>query len=143
MLTKVGRELQDELRGISCLAMEDVEDKLNIGNSRSFGVMVSTKRELKEAIATFTTNAAEKLRRQDGVCRSISVFFHTNFFRPDEQYQGFGTYVFPAPTQDTFSLIQGAYKILEDTYRSGFAYKKAGVWLTLHLTPCRHATRFI
>lgn len=130
ILTKTGREVQDELRGISCLPMEEAEDKVNIASTRSFGQEVYSKRELQEAIATFCTKAAEKLRGQESVCYHLSVFIHTNYFKDVEQYHGVASYYFQNGTSDTLKLIKGAFHVLESIYKQGLAYKKGGVILS-------------
>ena len=129
LLTKTGREVQEELRGVSCLGMEEVEDKKVIANTRSFGKDTYDKSELKEAIATFSTKVAEKLRLQDGVAFSVTVFIHTNAFKEYEQYYGVGTHNFITGTSDTVKIIKAAHKVLEGIYRPGFGYKKGGVIL--------------
>lgn len=129
LLTKTGREVQEELRGVSCLPMEEVEDKKNIANTRSFGQDVYDKRELKEAIATFCSKAAEKLRYQDGVCMGLTVFVHTNAFKEVPQYYGIGGHTFSSGTSDTVRIIKAAHQVLDEIYRHGFAYKKGGVIL--------------
>jgi DNA polymerase V len=134
LLTKTGREVQEELRGVSCLHMEEVQDKKNIANTRSFGHDVYDKKELKEALATFATKAAEKLRYQESVCFSLTAFVHTNQFKDVEQYYGVGTQTFLSGTSDTVKLIRAAHKILDDIHRPGLAYKKGGVILN-QITP--------
>ena len=134
MLTKTGREVQEELRGVSCLEMEDVPDKQNIATTRSFGHDVYDKAELKEALATFATKASEKLRYQDSVCFSITAFAHTNQHKDVEQYYGIGTQTFLSGTNDTVKIIRAAHKILDEIYRPGMAYKKGGVILN-QITP--------
>ncbi|MFZ4715422.1 MAG: Y-family DNA polymerase [Bacteriovoracaceae bacterium] len=134
LLTKVGREIQDELRGISCLPIESVEDKKNIANTRSFGSNVYLKSELREAVATFATHAAEKLRRQDSVCYSLTVFIQTNYFKEVPQYHTQGHFNFQSGTSDTFKMIKAAHEVLDQIYRGGFEYKKAGVILN-HIVP--------
>lgn len=53
----------NELRGISCLDLEDVAPpKQQIMSSRSFGSPVETLEELREAVASYVARAAEKLR---------------------------------------------------------------------------------
>ena len=137
LLTKTGRQIQDELRGISCLPMESPEDKKNTGTSRSFGDSVYTKAELREALAEFSTKAAEKLRRQKSVCYSLTAFIHTNPFKEGSpQYYGVGSENFISGTSDTFRLIKGSHQILDKIYKPGHEYKKAGVLLN-HLVP-RH-----
>jgi DNA polymerase V len=135
LLTKTGRQIQDELRGISCLAIEEAEDKKNTGNSRSFGAPVYSKRELQEALADFATHSAEKLRAQQSVCFSLTVFIHTNSFKSElPQYYGVGTKRFSSGTADTFRIIKGSHQVLEDIFKSGYEYKKAGILLN-HIVP--------
>lgn len=134
IMTKTGREIQDELRGIRCLDMEKVPDKQNIANTRSFGHDVYDKRELQEALATFATKAAEKLRYQESVCFSLAAFVHTNQFKDTEQYYGIGSVNFLSGTSDTVKIIRAAHKILDDIFKPGFAYKKGGVILS-QITP--------
>lgn len=134
LFTKTGRQIQDELRGISCLEMDTPEDLKNTGTSRSFGYDVYDKRELKEALAHFATHASLKLRRQKSVCYSISAFIHTNPFKPGPQYFGDESMTFSSGTCDTLKLINAAHEILERIYKSGYGYKKAGVMLN-HVIP--------
>jgi DNA polymerase V len=135
LLTKTGRQIQDELRGISCLAVEEAEDKKNTGNSRSFGTSVYTKRELQEALADFCTNSAAKLRAQDSVCFSLTAYIHTNPFKEGTpQYYGSGTRNFISGTSDTLRIIKGSHEILDEIYRPGLEYKKGGVLLN-HIIP--------
>jgi len=129
MLTKTGREVQEELRGVRCLEMEEVEDKENIANTRSFGQDTYDKRELREAIATFATKTAEKLRYQDSVCFGLTVFVHTNAFKEFEQYYGVASHTFITGTSDTVKMIKAAWNVLDQIYRPGFGYKKGGVIL--------------
>jgi DNA polymerase V len=50
------------LRGVPCLDLErDIPDRKSIMASRSFGRPVTALAELREAVASFTTRAAEKL----------------------------------------------------------------------------------
>lgn len=130
LLTKTGRQVQDELRGISCLDMQEVEDKKCIANTRSFGRDTYDRSELKEAIATFCTKAFEKLRQQESVCFNLSVFIHTNSFKELPQYYGSGTHTFLTGTSDTIKAIKAAHEVLDRIYRRGFAYKKGGVILS-------------
>ncbi len=134
LLTKTGREIQEELRGVSCLPLEAPEDKKNTGASRSFGTPVVTKAELKEALAHFATHSALKLRRQKSVCFSLSVFIHTHPFKEVPQYFGEGRFHFSSGTADTIKIIRGAHKVLDTIFRLGFEYKKAGVLLN-HIVP--------
>jgi DNA polymerase V len=135
LLTKTGRQIQDELRGISCLSVEAAEDKKNTGNSRSFGAPVYTKSELREALADFCTNSAEKLRAQNSVCYSLTAFIHTSPFKENSpQYYGSASRVFTSGTSDTLRIIKGSHQILDEIFKSGYEYKKGGVLLN-HIVP--------
>ncbi len=120
-----------ELRGIPCLRLEEVAPpKQQIITSRSFGRPVTALRELKEAVATFTGRAAEKLRRQGSVAQAIHVSIRTSPFREDRPYYGKGrTIPLSAPSDDTRRLVKAALEGLEAIYRPGHAYQKAGVVL--------------
>jgi DNA polymerase V len=55
-----------ELQGTPCIALEEgPPDRKTIVASRSFGRMVTERHEMEEAVASYATRAAEKMRRQD------------------------------------------------------------------------------
>lgn len=120
-----------ELRGLSCLAIEEVAPpKKQIVSSRSFGQMVTMLGQLEEAVATYMSRAAEKLRRQQSVCEAIQVFVQTNQFRPtDPQYSNAVTVPLANPSCDTRLLVRAALYGLKQIYLPGYQYKKAGVIL--------------
>jgi DNA polymerase V len=125
-----------ELRGESCIELEEVvPDKKQIVSSRSFGKDVGDYKELSEAIATYATRAAEKLRSQNSICGHISVWIETNRFKPENpQYSNAISCRLPEPTAYTPMLIKYALYLLKRIYREGYKYKKAGVTL-LDLVP--------
>ena len=121
----------NELRGISCLALEEVAPpRKQIISSRSFGQLVHTLPELSESVATYMSSAAETLRRENSVCEAIQVFVQTNPFREqDPQYSKGITIPLPNVSSDTRLLVRAALFGLKRIYRPGFAYKKTGVML--------------
>ena len=123
----------NELRGISCLELEEVTpSKQQIMSSRSFGVPVETMGELRESVASYLARAAEKLRRQNSAAGAVYVFILTNRFQEDEPQHNAGVTVPMADaTDDTLALTAAALKGLTAIFRPGFRYKKAGVMLTL------------
>lgn len=122
----------NELRGISCLALDDIaQPKQQIMSSRSFGRPVETIEELRESLASYLSRAAEKLRKQQSVSAAVYVFIQTNRFNKDQQYNAGLTVPMLEPTDDTLTLTAAALAGLEVIYRSGYCYKKAGVMLTL------------
>ena len=120
-----------ELNGMSCLDLELVRPtKQQIICSRSFGHKVTDKRELREAIAKYTTRAAEKLRGEKRLCRVMSVFIRTSPFIPNEpQYSKTLSAELPNPTDDTRDLLEVAGVLFSRLWRDGFRYMKAGVML--------------
>ena len=121
-----------ELRGVSCLALEEVApDKQQIICSRSFGQYIEDRDQLAEVVASYVARAAEKLRAQDSLAGALLVFIQTNPFNPKEpQYQRSMTLPLPEATADTRILVSWALKVLRRIYRPGFAYQKAGVMLS-------------
>lgn len=120
-----------ELRGISCLELEEVvPDKQQIMCSRSFGTLVYERGELEEAVASYIGRAAEKLRAQDALAGALQVYIRTNPFKPEApQYQKGLTVPLPEATADTRLLVAWALRILKRIYRPGYGYHKAGVML--------------
>ena len=121
-----------ELRGVSCLALEEVvPDKQQILCSRSFGQAVYDRDPLAEVVASYVARAAEKLRQQGSLAGALSVFIRTNPFNPKEpQYQRTLTLPLPEATSDTRELVHWASHLLRRLYRPGYAYQKAGVMLS-------------
>ena len=122
-----------ELRGISCLTLEDMAPaRQQIMSSRSFGVSVESIDDLQEAVACYTTRAAEKLRQQQSISAAVHVFLQTNCFKDDApQYHPAITVPLIEATDDTLVLISAAASGLRNIFRAGFHYKKVGVMLTL------------
>ncbi|UAW98027.1 translesion error-prone DNA polymerase V subunit UmuC [Halopseudomonas nanhaiensis] len=120
-----------ELRGINCLNMEaEAPPKQEICSSRAFGQRVYDLAELQQAVASYTTRAAEKLRGQQSLCKVIQVGIRTGLFNPSEEHFSRHMQVhLPYPTDDTRILIQTAVQGLERIYRVGPAYAKASVML--------------
>lgn len=120
-----------ELRGLSCLALEEVAPpRKEIVSSKSFGSMAVSIAELEEAVSTYIARAGEKLRGQRSVCGAVHVFVQTNPFRQqDPQYSNGLTVPLIEPTDDNRILAGAALQGLALIFREGFQYKKAGVML--------------
>ncbi|MFZ4525788.1 MAG: Y-family DNA polymerase, partial [Chlorobium sp.] len=103
--------------------------KQSICTSRSFGKSVTTWEELHRAVATFTGKCAIKLRKEGAAASLLTLFIGTSPFEAKEtQYWGTKTAsLLPYPTQDSIALQRAAQLLLESVFRSGYAYKKAGV----------------
>lgn len=121
----------NELRGISCMALEEVAPpRKQIVSSRSFGATVMTIKELEEAVSLYMARASEKLRGQKSVCGAIHVFVETDRFRLDDpQYNNGMTVSLLEPSDDVRTLTGLAIYGLKRIFRDGYKYKKAGVVL--------------
>ncbi|MBD8234894.1 translesion error-prone DNA polymerase V subunit UmuC, partial [Pantoea agglomerans] len=119
-----------ELNGESCLALEDAPPpKQQIVVSRSFGQRVTSIDELQQAIVTYATRAAEKLREQGSKCRHISVSVATGRYGTEPQYANTAAMTCEYPTSDTRDIIGLALRALETVWRDGYRYAKAGITL--------------
>jgi DNA polymerase V len=119
------------LRGVPCLGLErESPDRKSIMASRSFGRPVTALAELREAVASFTSRAAEKLRREHLATASLMVFIETNRFKADDaQHYAARPVRLPVATSDSGKLIGAALAGLASIWRDGYRYKKAGVVL--------------
>jgi DNA polymerase V len=131
----VGVRLIRELRGQPARVMEDeLISKKMIATTRMFGRPVSLMQELKEAVATYISRAAEKLRRQQSAAGTVSVFLvpkeqdHLSHFRRGATISSYTN--LDSATSNTHELIKPALELVEQLYEEGKSYKKAGVMLS-------------
>ncbi|KMO23406.1 Y-family DNA polymerase [Methylobacterium indicum] len=125
-----------ELRGIPCLDLErDNPEAKTICSARSFGRAVEGFDELAEALTTYVSRSAEKLRRQGLAAAAVVVLVSTNRHKPEElQYHATRHVRLTIATADTGRLIRAALYGLRGIYRPKFRYKKTGI-LLLDLAP--------
>ena len=127
----VGVRLVSELRGHSCLKLEVCPPpKQGITCSRSFGRSVCTLAEMEEAVSSYASRAAEKLRGEGLAATVLMVFLMTNAFTNEPQYRNSVTCSLPVGTDTTSELIRAALRGLRAIYRDGYRYKKAGVMVS-------------
>ena len=121
-----------ELRGISCIDLETTSSKRkSCVVSRSFGQRVESFQELKEAIASYSLNASEKIRSESLVTKSITVFIRTSPFQSRfGYYSNSKTIDFPIATNNSIEMVKAAISSLETIFKNGYRYQKAGVMLS-------------
>lgn len=131
----MGVRLIKELKGeVAKDLEEELVNKKMIATTRMFGTAVKDIDSIKEAVATYTSRAAEKLRRQYSAAKVISVFV----VKKEQNYElGFkrsGTIstetILHVATSMTQELIKPAMSLVEELYEDGAEYKKAGVMLS-------------
>lgn len=120
-----------ELRGEPCLGLEEFAPvKQEIVCSRSFGGRITEYHEMRQAICSYASRAAEKLRGEHQYCRFISAFVKTSPFALNEPYYGNSASVkLLTPTQDSRDIIAAATRCLDAIWKDGLRYQKAGVML--------------
>ena len=122
-----------ELRGIPCIDLETTQSKRkSCVVSRSFGKRIEKFQELKEAVANYCLNASEKIRSESLVAKSITVFVRTSpFQRNFGYYSNAKTIDFPIATSNSIETVKTAFIALENIFKNGYQYQKAGVILTV------------
>lgn len=132
-----------ELQGQRCIDLStDPVPRQQILVSRSFGQPVTQTSDLLCAIATFTAQAAEKLRRQHSLAGCLSVFIQPRIQPLKRHVSGSWsrgqttrtTVLLLRPTADTGVLLQAAREGLGRIAQPEMAYVRGGVQL-LKLTP--------
>ncbi|MGP3594296.1 Y-family DNA polymerase [Vagococcus sp. WN89Y] len=120
-----------ELRGEPCLGLEEFAPaRQEIVCSRSFGDRITDYDEMRQAICSYASRAAEKLRGEHQYCRFISAFVKTSPFALNEPYYGNSASVkLLTPTQDSRDIIDAATRSLDVIWKDGHRYQKAGVML--------------
>jgi len=83
---------------------------------------------MEQAIASYATRAAEKLRRHGMLATAMQVFLRTNEFNSDPKYANQATFEIEA-SADTLSLVADALRAGRRLWREGYRYAKAGVVL--------------
>jgi DNA polymerase V len=127
-MTVNGRRIVKELNGVACITLELAPPpKKMIGTSRGFGVLVEDLESLQEAIAAYTTRAAEKARSQGQAVKAMNVWVATDTFRHEPQYSNAASIELPVATAHTPTLVTLARKAVASLYKRGYRYKRVGI----------------
>jgi DNA polymerase V len=126
----VGVRLQLELRGQRCLPLVGQPPaKQETCVSRSFSRPITERAELREAVATYLSRAAEKLRRQRQRAGAITVFVRSSPFTGTRFYSNAATVELPLASNDTAVLLAAALPLVDRLHRPHHPLQKAGVLL--------------
>ena len=130
-LSVIESRLQRDLLGIPTLDLEIQKSKKSISTTRTFEKPLKELDKIKERVSTFAFVSGEKLRRQNSHCHMIIVILRSNYFREDlKQHYATKVISLPYPTNSSLILSNYAIKAIEDVFKKGIAYKKAGIILT-------------
>ena len=123
-----------ELRGIPCVDERDYDaDPDSISCSRSFGEQVTTCEALVESLASFTAQAAQKLRRHGLLAAGCNVYAQIAAPGMFEEAGGWEagwvsrTAVFPQPTDATNEMLRAIRPEAEALFTPGARYRKSGM----------------
>ena len=127
-LSIVEFRLQQELRGIATLRLDFIKNKKSIATTRTFEKPLRDIKYIKERISTFAVSCAEKLRKQRSACRIMIIILRSNFFRKDlKQHTITKIISLPYSTNSSLVLNNYAMKAIDEIFKDGIEYKKAGV----------------
>lgn len=132
----VGRRIAEELRGESCLPLDQApQPRKSLCVSRSFGQPIFTREELGQAIAVFAIQAAEKLRKDGLLASHLQIFAGSSRFRPQDPPVHHGAQAhLSIPSDDTAEFLAIASAAVRRFFEAGTRYANAGV-LLLDLMP--------
>ena len=123
-----------ELRGIPCNQDRDCStDPDSVSCSRSFGEQITTMDALMESIASFTAQAATKLRRHGLLATGCNVYAQVakpGLFEDgggwDRSFYGY-TVTFPEPTDATNVMVRAIHEQIGSLFVKGAKYRKSGI----------------
>ena len=131
LLTVTGTRIWRELRGESCIDIDELPLQKSVCTSRSFADEgIADLGRLEEAVANFAAACSRKLKARQSCCSGLSLFAYTSRFRDDLPARSINrTIHLPVPTNDQQEIIHAAITLLRaDWDRSAtYHYKKAGV----------------
>jgi len=128
----LGAKTVMELRGISCINLETQETKRkSCSVSRSFGKKVESLEKLQESVTTHCLNAAEKIRNDNQITRSVTIYIRTSPFDKNRKYYSNSiTIDLPVATSNSLELVKISINGLKKIYKYGYFYQKAGIILS-------------
>lgn len=123
-----------ELNGESCLELEELpQTKREIVSSRAFGERVTDKQQMQQAVAEYVHRACQKLRHEGCEAKQLSVFIRTSPFSDlikDPYYANSRNAELSIPSDDTRDFLHVASSLIDQIWKDGYRYAKAGVMLS-------------
>ena len=122
---KTVRELRGE-RTFDSKTRPEAQKSLQI--SRSFGATVETLAEMEEAVSSFASTAAAKMRARKIAASGVYVYMSTNGRDPNAPRRNVGLAVnFARPTNSTPEFLSAALRLTRTLFDPKLAWRKAGV----------------
>lgn len=124
-----GSQMVMELNGVSCIPLERKHRiAKSIARTRTFGEDTGQAYVIEAALASFTTQAAFRLRLSGQLTKRIGLFLTTDRHKPGYRQWG-GEVIFHTPTADTGQLISAIVAKFSEIYDGRVLYHRAGVTL--------------
>ena len=120
---------QRELMGQDCQIINPVTiAHKTIMTSRTFGKIITDRDEIADAIVNFAEKTAYQLRSEGSVAGSIMTYIRGDRFREDLPFYSNSCQLrLATPSSDTITIARQALHALNNIWRDGYAYRKAGV----------------
>lgn len=121
-----------ELNGLSCIPLEEAPPaKKAMAVTRSFSQVVRDKKKLLEALTTYASRGAEKLRKAEQAAMVIQIFWRTSLFDSTKPIKSWSfTVDLREHTNDSRVLIRAVNRTVNQYFVSGYKLKKAGIILS-------------
>ena len=129
----VGLKMVKELRGEPCFDMVNGwSRKKSILTSRTFGHEIDNFKGLAQALSTYASMCAAKLRKEGSCAKTIHIMISTNPFKQHYRmnYKGSKTIILDTPTNDGLEIVSRCINALRSIYRRDCIYKRAGVMVS-------------
>ena len=129
----LGLKTKMELNGISCYDLKNsFKSRKSCCVSRSFGKRVTSLKDMREAVSTYITRAAEKIRNEKLVANNINLYIRTSPFNKkiEKYYRNSISIPLDFPTNNTITLNKKVLNGLNKIFKKGYLYQKAGVILS-------------
>ena len=116
-----------ELRGIPCCEEKDYDAAPDtVSCSRSFGIPATTLEALEESIASFTAQAAAKLRRHGLLAAGGNIYAQVFASGGGGEFVG-RTVAFSVPTDATNEMLRAFRPEIAALFTPGLRYRKTGI----------------
>jgi len=116
-----------ELRGVPSNEDKDYDaDPDSVSCSRSFGEPVTTVEGIAESLASFTAQAAAKLRKHGLLAAGCNVYAQIFHSGGGGDFLG-RTVMFPSPTDATNEMLKAIRREVDALFIPGTRYRKTGV----------------
>jgi len=126
----VGVRTWKELNGIPAITIASHERQKSIMYSRTFAHMTNSKTALLCELSNYASAATRKLREQQSLCQTVTLFLATNRHREDlAQYFADDTIKLSTATDDSTQIIHAVTLLLDRLFQDKYQYKQAGVIL--------------